>query len=344
MSAPKTINSWGFMGKVETAYGTPVSPAGATDGILLAERPTLDLRNYLNDGQRGKTPGGAMRPRVKQSGRWGSIKAAAELIGPGAAYSATVKSTLDLLLRVCGMQATGSFTVGQEKYSYLPETAPAGLESATFQAYLAGQMFQVYGTYGTFEIQADGPQVPLWTFDLAGICDNPTDAAIPAITYPAATLLPAKAESIALTLGLWTGAVVRSFHFVQNREHSANRANINSSAGILGMTPGGRNPTLDVVVERCPLATVSPWSTASTYNPYELANRGDLHIVSLAVGATQYQRFKLWAGSSTTAAAAQAQLVNVQDTEDGPTATWTLTYEFKPSTFTADDEFIIITD
>lgn len=342
MTATKTRNAWGFMGKVETTYGTPIALAAGSDGILLADFPTPDFGQYLHDGSRGRTPGGPTRVRVKQSGRFGNIKAPAEAIGGGAAYSASVFSSLHTLLRTGGLDPVGSFGAGVEKWTFTPETGPTGLDAATFQAYVEGQMYQLYGAYSSFEITADGPGVPIWDFDLQGLADVETDAAIPTITsYPAATLLPPKAESIALTLGLFTAGVVRSFHFDAGREHGQARADLNSG-GHKGFTPGGRNPTLTVVVERVALATVGPWHTASTINPKQLKETGTQIICSLAVGSVQYNRWKLFAGSP--ASAAQAQVVEVKDGEDGPAATWEITLEFKPSTLTANDEYAIVFD
>lgn len=345
MSAPKTRNKWGFGAKIESTYGTVNAPT-ATDGVLTLEVPEVDQPQFLNDGDRGVTPGGASRPGVNQSGRWGGVRVSSEWIGGGAAYSASVKPHLDVLKRICGLEATGSFTGGSENWKYAPEAGPASLESATVDAYVGGQLYRLTGCYGTFEITCDGPGVPRWDFDIVGIADVVTDAAILAFSnYPAINNPPPKAENIALTIGTFTGGKVRSFHFVEGREKDQARADLNGvSNQHAGFTPGSRSPTLEVVLERTTLATVAPWHTATTLNPYRLAeDRAASFICSLNVGSVQYKRFKLWSGPIA-AAAAQAQLLDVQDTNEGPTKTWTLTIGFRPSTYLAEDEFAIVGD
>lgn len=343
MSAPKTRNAWGFMAKVESSYGTPATLVGSNDGVLLSQRPEPDFSQYLDEGDRGRAPGGAPRPRAAMSGRFGSLRLMSEMIGGGAAYSASVFGSIHTLLRGCGLEATGSFTGGSEKWTFAPEIGPSGLDSLTMEAYLDGQLYKLSGAYGSFEVGAEGPAVPEWDFNFMGLADKPTDVAIPAISsYPPATRLPAKSLGIGFTLGTFTAAVMRRWRFIQNREHDAARANQNTSAGHQGFTPGGYNPILEVTIEKVTLATSGPYHTSSTLNPYELKELGTQLICKLDVGSTQYNRWKLGAGL--TGGEAQAQIVGVEDGEEGPTSTWDLTIEFKSSSYTANDAFAITVD
>ena len=344
MSAGKTSNAWAFMGKVpESPYGTPLALSASADGILLEDFADVDFSAFLNDGVRPRAPGGGPRRRVKPSGREGRITAPCAAVGAGAAYSASVFPSIHTLLRAAGLEATGSFGGGSEKWTYVPEVGPSGLDGGTFEYYEGGQKYALAGAYASFSVGVDGPDIPRWEFDLLGIGSTPTDAAIPTISggYPPATRLPPKAESIAFTLGLFTAGVVRSFKFDYGREHDSQRANINSG-GHAGYTPGGHNPTLEVTLEQVALHTSSPWSTASTLNPYELKNDGQLVVCSLAVGTVQYNRWKIFSGAS--AAALQAQVVDVKDEKDGPTRLWVITVEFKPSTDLLMDSFAVVFD
>lgn len=344
MSAPKTTNAWGFLGKVESAYGTDSVPVAGTDGILLAEKPDIDPSQYLHDGSRGITPGGAPRIRVAQSGRFRTMKVSAEMIGAGAAYSASVFPSLHTLLRICGLEPTGSFGGGSEKWSYGSEVGPSGLDSGSIYAYLAGQLYKSLGTYGSFEISVDGPGVPRFDFDLAGIGVLESDASIPSISsYPSVSNLPPKAETIGLALGTFTAGIVRGFRFTQNRNFDNPRANINTS-GHGGFTPGGRNPTLEVTLEKCTtLETSPPYHTATTFNPYQLKETGTQLIANMTIGSVQYKRWRLWSGPAG-GATASAQVTNVEESEDGPTSLWVVTLEFKPSSYIANDEFSLVTD
>lgn len=342
MTASKTNTSWGFAGKVESAYGTINAP-GTGDGIFTIEPPDVNDPQFVSNGDRGNSPSGAKRINTAAAGRFGGMKVATEGIGGGVAYSASVKPVPDLLLRTSGMAVTTNFGVGTESYRYSPIVGPSGLESATYDAFLAGQQHRIYGAYSDFEIVGDGPGVPRWMFEILGIADYNADAAIPAFTsYPDISNTAAVANSIALTLGLFTAGKVRSFHFTAGRKHDQARLDLNAAAAHAGFTPAGRDPTLEFVVERVALATVSPWSTATTLNPYRMAEDKNLVICSFGVGATQYKRWKLWAGGA--ASAAQAQVMDVQDTYDGPTATWTIKVGFRPSTYALQDDFSITFD
>lgn len=335
MSSPKTRNAWGLMAKVESTYGTPVALAGANDGVLTHEIPEPDFKEFLFDGNRGQTPGGAGNLRAPQVGRVGKLKTVHQAIGGGAAYSASVfPPGLHAFLRASGFEATGSFGGGAEKWAYAPEIGPTGLDSLTMEAYLEGQLFKLYGAYGNFSIEADGPVIPLWTFDWLGIGDAPTDVAIPAITYPPITRIPPRVETI-ITIGTYTTALQKGFTYNHNRDVATPRGAM-TPTGHAGYCPGTRNPTIEVLIEKVALHTSSPWTTSTTINPYRLMDSGTQLILSLSVGTVQYNRWKLWSGGAS--AAAQAQVVDVDDVDDGPRGMWALTIEFKPSTPTAQDD------
>lgn len=344
MTATKTGAAFAFMGKIETTYGTPIALSAAADGILLDDFADVDVSEFLNDGVRANAPGGTPRRRVKPSGRIGKINAVAKAYGGGAAYSATVVPSIHTLLRVCGLEAAVTLTGGSEKWTYTPEIGPTGLDSGTFEYYEGGQKYPIAGAYSSFGVGVDGPDVPAWDFDLLGLGTTPTDAALPTISggYPPATRLPPKAESVALTLGLFTAGIVRSFKFNYGREHGAARANINGATGHAGYTPGAHNPTMEITLEQVALHTSSPWTTSTAINPYALKDDGQLIVCSIAVGSLQYNRWKIFAGA--TAAALQAQVVNVTDEKDGPTRLWTITLEFKPSTDLLMDSFAVVFD
>lgn len=336
MSAPKPNTKFGFMAKTESTYGTAVALAGATDGVQLAARPEPSLE-YLHDGSRGRAPGsGGKMQSVVPSGLGFAMTAEMEPVGAGAAYSAgVVPPGVHTLLRSGGMEAVGSFTGGAEKYTYTPESGPTGFDSLTVEAYVAGQKHPGRGVYSTFAIAAEGLVVPTWSFELQGIGTIPTDAALPSITYPVVTNLPPKATSIALTIGTFNIPKVRSFTFTVGRELHV-RADQSGTDAHAGFTPGDRAPTLEVTIEAVTLHTASPWHTATTLNPYELKDDKIVVAVTIAVGTVQYKRWKL--------NLPQATLLEVEDGEDGATATWTLTFQPHVSTPILDDDFNIVFD
>lgn len=346
--SPKTLNLWGFGAKVESTYGTKNAPT-TTDGVLLTKIPVPDFDKFLNDGSRGNNPMGGKRAQVASSGRHGEMKLEAEGIGFGAAYSAGNKPHLDALILGCGHKGTGSFTGAQENWIYTPSMYPTDtLTSLTLAASLSGQLYTLYGAYGDLEIVSPGPEVPDWMFDFIGIQDPVTDAAIPAFSnYPAISNNPQKADAIALTIGTYTAAIVKSFHFKAGRNFKNNRVNISNGIvpGLSGFVPGNRDPKLEVVIDRDALAATTPWHTATTLDPYRLAEDNNQVSVKLQVGSVQYKRWGIFSGSTMAAGvpspASTAILEDVKDSAEGPNGTWTLTFGFYPSTYVAADDYAI---
>jgi len=348
MTAPKTLVQWGYAAKIESTYGTINAP-GVGDGVLLKAVPQVDIPHWLNDGNRGVTPGGAGRQNAPKSGRWGGYKAIMEGIGFGAAYSAGNKPHGDSLIQSAGFTSTGAFTGGQENYLYNPATQPTALTSVTSDVNLSGQLYRLYGAYSDLNIVAAGPVIPDWNFDIVGIMDFVTDAAIPVYTsYPAMANLPMKADAITATIGLYTAARVKSFNLKINRNFKNPRVNLANATtfGHAGFTPGYRNVQLEMVIERETETVASPWNAASTLNPYRLAEEANPVLLKLSVGSVQYKRWHIFTGNGLTAGApnpaAQAILADVKDTAEGPTATWTLTFDLFASTYGASDDVSIL--
>lgn len=348
MTAPKVLVQWGCGAKVESPYGTIAAPT-TSDGVLLKQIPAVDVAHWVNMGERGNTPGGGRRQEAPNSGRWGGYKLVAEGIGFGAAYSAGNKPHLDTMILASGFTGAGSFTGGQETWLYTPATQPTTLTSITSDVNLSGQLYRLYGAYANLEIAAAGPVIPDWNFDVVGAQDFVVDAAIPAYSnYPAIANVPMKADSITLKIGLFTAAVVKSWNFKMARNHNNIRVNQAGgfTTGMSGFTPGYRRPQIEIVVERTALATVSPWHTASTLNPYRLCEDSIPILVQISIGSAQYKRWHIFSGTGLTAGApnpaAQALLSSVKDTAEGPTATWTLTFDLFPSTYGASDDLAIL--
>jgi hypothetical protein len=349
MTAPKTYVSWGFGAKVETTYGT-INAVTASDGILLKEVPVPDVPKWLNMGDRGVTPAAGVRQNAPNSGRWGEYKVVAEGIGSPAtqAYAAGVKPQLDVAILSAGFLGTGSFTAGQEFWQYTPVSQPSALTSVTTEVNVSGQLYRLFGAYSDLTITAKGPMIPDWVFDFIGMMDLMTDATIPTFTsYPNMAAVPMKADNVGAVIGLWTGSnlIVRDFELKMNRDHKHNRANMNAG-GHAGYTPAYRRPELTIQVERVALATVSPWNTATTLNPYKLCEDAVPVKLQLDIGAVQYKRWHIYTGNGVTTGnpnpTAQAVLKDVKDSRDGPTATWTLIFELFASTYGAADEISIL--
>lgn len=310
MSSVKTLNEWGVLAKDEVTYGTFLAPA-VTDGILCSELPEPSF-DYIHDGGRGISPTGGFLSGVGRSGRGGALAAVSQMILPGAAYSASVFPNLDRWLRYCGFASTVVTTPSSESYTFDPEAS--GFDSGSLRVYREGQQFDIAGAYGTFSIAADGPEVPVWSFEFQGIMNAlPVIMALPAITYINGTKEPPKSENVSLTIGAYTAGVLKSWEFTLNRELSR-RVNDNATESHAGYTPGNRDPRLMLVIEADLLAT---------FDPYTLAENQTAQAVSLQIGATQYSKWKL--------SLPTAEIVNVSEGAEGATAMWELEIQGKVS-------------
>jgi hypothetical protein len=334
MSAPKVRNTWALCGKNEAAYGVAETLVPANDGIIALELPDVDIDQWIFDGSRGRNPGGMPRNRVAKGGRGGTLKVVTQFQGPAAAYSASNVSSVQRLLRACGTQMTLSVVGGSESETYVAEAGPAGLDSLTFNYWRQGQLYTLYGCYGTFEIQADGPVVPTWTFDFSGIALDPSDASIVSPGYPTFATLPPKAETISLSFNGVSTLICQGYHFIANRPHDQVRKQQNAATSHAGFTPDMPAATMEILVEAVPLATL---------NPYTLAKNNTRVACSLQNGSAQYNRFKLWAGpliSSTS-----LMVVDVTDESDGNTALWRIHGLYGAnSSYDGVDGFSIVAD
>lgn len=338
MSAPKIASRWGVLAKLESSYLAATTLAAATDGVLVVERPEVE-RGYVHDGRRAGRPGasGAFR-NVGKSGRSGSTSLAMEAAGPGTAYGASNLPNVHTLMRAAGYDAAVVTTSGAEKVTYSP-SADGSWASAALELYARGVKNALSGVYADeLTISGDAGGIPRWVFGCMGVMAAlPTDASVPSITWAGAQAAdPAKAEALTVLIGNFSPARVRSFEYRWRRNVAA-RAMDNTAGTHGGFTPGAeREAQLEVVVEAATLATGSPYNTASTLNPGELAERASALAVSLVVGSAQYKRFKI--------AAATAQLAEDPDEIEGNSAMWRLVFDLKPSAYGANDEVSVTFD
>lgn len=318
MSAPKLVTVYGLLAKAESTYNGGATLSAATNGVLLAEPATLAI-DYVHDGARGPAPGasGQMK-RGRPSGMFGETTFTIEGRGLGSAYTTASLPEIDPLLKAAGHSASYAGPTGSEVITYKPISS--GFTSNALELYCRGQKYSMSGSYADTSWNIDGPSFMMFEFNTRGTVSTPSDTSVPSITYNSTQ--PPKAESVALSIGGWSGAVVRSARFNANRSTSP-RANINS-AGHSGYSVGYRDPELILTIEAVPLAT---------YNPYSVRDLATAATITLTVGSVQYNKVQFTAN--------QAQLVNVEEGEDDATATWTLTYRLATTTPIADDDYEI---
>jgi hypothetical protein len=363
MSATKLLNRWAAFVGQEATYGTNPGNANsmfddtttsAPDGIdlwsmILNERPDT-VPQYLFDGQRpghGGTVGQVLG--VAKAGRWAEIDLVLEAYGAATTYSASVTPLGGLhdLLQSAGLTATFS----TDKWVYAPAASINDFESVSLELITRflydsadkGERLEMNGCYSTFGFEFDGPVVPAWTFTAQGLVADQgtnqpvTEVAWPTLTVsqgntPAGTNLPSRAVGMSLSIddgsGAWSGAILRGASFSLERE-MAGRANDNVAGGHAGFSPARRSPMLELTIE-VPLLGTTTSSKLDAYN--ELDAGSTLAVSFQTTGA---------AGTPFYFSAPQAEVLDLDLADDGPTALWTLSLAPKTSTPWANDDFLI---
>lgn len=333
----KTLAKYGVELAAETgvyASGTP-APA-ATDGFLVYDVPEVEV-DWQYDGKReGRAAAGLaalMGPGA--AGTWAKVPLKHYAKGAGAAYSASVKPTPHLLLASLLGQSAVTTTVGSEKWTY--SCLSDNFTSLVSTIFNRGQQYGITGgLVPTLDVNFKGMSVPTWEASLQGVLPNlPTDAAVPAITYPAAAVRAPKATSVNLVLttgGQTYTARVTEFGLKLARE-IVERENLNT-AGHGGFWMGALTATMDLTIEAETLATATPWLSATQFNPYQLYQNGSVLATSLQVGSTQYNRY--------TFSTSNAQIVaKPSEDKNGPVATWKLSLQVLSADDAADLDFTV---
>ena len=333
-----------LLGKEEATYNTPVSLSGATDGLQLQYKDKfqgapVELA-YAFDGTIGPSVS-VLGPniRVGQSGRSAKGSLPFRFRGAGVAYSSSIVPSFHRFLKMCGLDATGSFGAGLEKWTYAPTPLANNMTSLTLNAYTKGELWALAGAMASLKFDAPDAAPPLWTADFQSTASAlPTDVpigSIPAITYPLQTVPPPLATSVTLTFGSFTtNAVLLSSSFDQQRQLTARVAQ-SASGAHLGFVGGDFAPQVKLVLESTNLVT-TPFTSASGFDPYNLLESGQQFVFAIRYGGVQYDRVTL--------NMPQAQLVAYTNQNNGPVATTELTLAGANSTAALMDCFNIVAD
>lgn len=329
MSSVKQVTVFGLLGlSPETSgYGSGGTLAPATNGMLLAKEALMKI-HYADMGARAlAAASGAPLPRNVPSGSWAEAVLESEFKGLGSAYSVSVTPPNEIHTGLLMAGYTAAFsTTPTPQWTYTPQVPVPTYNSGTLGAYSRGQLWTLTGVYSDFEFDLAGPGEVYFKFPVKGIlAADPTEVALPAITYLGNTVLPPKANSVNLAIGTWSAGApfVRKITGKLARKIDQ-RVNINGS-GFGGFGPGRYAMTLDIDVEAAAFAT---------FNPYSSWRTATAQAVSFTVGAAQYNKFKF--------TAPQARIIEVTEGAEGATAIWTLHIECNASTPTANDDHTIL--
>ncbi|HET7276131.1 MAG TPA: phage tail tube protein [Longimicrobiaceae bacterium] len=290
----------GLLAAIEDVYGTEVVPDPATDGIQLEEHiwNSIDV-DYLERNTRDTASGNRMGRNVggQPSGRFAKLTAVVAMRGSGVAYADAARPEIDVLLRAAGLQGVVSPAASTESVTYTP--VDEDQESATVYAYSAGTLYKLVGCRARItSISGPAAQFGRATFEVWGqLLEDPTDVPLPQITYPAKGVKPPVLQSAALTLDTF-GPEFRSFSFEQNLELTP-RPRGNAPNGHAGYAITDYDPQLKAQIDSPDKAVFDPWTLERAATEFTW---------SFAVGATQYNRWKIEGGNG--------QIIRVPPEED----------------------------
>jgi hypothetical protein len=272
-------------------------------------------------------------------GRSAKANIAIQPAGAGAAYASNVVPNIHTFMRLAGHLATLDATADAESWTYTPHAVLAE-ESGTLEVYERKQKYPLAGVYAELTADFDVPGIPKFTFACQGLMSAlPSDSSVPNIVYP--TVEPPKAEGVNFTAEIdgttFTVGKLKKLQLLYARNITA-RAHDNTTPKHGGFNVGvERTITLNAMIEAEALTAGAPYLAAAGFNIFQLMERADAMALAFGWGTAQYNRFAF--------AAANAQLVDAPEEDEGGVASmWNCTWECKPSTLTANDEYSLTAD
>jgi len=169
-----------ILAKIEDGgYGVDPVPVEATDAVLV-ETPSWAFEGLRMVDRPSVSATIDTRQRI-YAGSLKSVSFDVELKGAGAAYSATVRPEVDVLLRACGFSSTVNAGAGVETVTYVPVST--GHESITIYYYQDGTRHILTGCRGVVSFNLETGNIGRATFTFTGHFTAVTDTALASPTY-----------------------------------------------------------------------------------------------------------------------------------------------------------------
>jgi hypothetical protein len=161
-----------LLAKLENSYGTNPTPAGG-DALKISSVDVSPLEVELVDRELITPYFGNTQKVISQ--RMVSVSFSVELAGSGVVGTPPAYGKI---LRACGFnQAISAGT----SVTYSPVSS--GFESVTMDFRADGTRHIVTGARGTVSLSAETGSIPTLDFEMMGLFNDPTDAALPAVTF-----------------------------------------------------------------------------------------------------------------------------------------------------------------
>lgn len=266
-----------ILAKIESTYNTDPTPSASTDAIFV-ENPS-----WSHAGARM-----VERPSVKASlgklkqlygGTLKQLTFDCEIKGPGAAYSASVRPEVDVLLRICGLDVTVDTTPSSETATYAPVSS--GMESATLYYYQDGTLQALTGCRGNVSFNAAAGSYGKFSFTITGHAAAPSDAALPTATYDS-TVPPIYVNS-AFTVDSYS-ATINALSF--------DMGNVLSMPGDVSASDGYGEVQ---IVDRDVAGSIDPLAVLVATHAFDSKWRSSasMALASGTIGATQYNKYAI---------------------------------------------------
>ena len=316
MSAAKSVTGLLLFAKPEASYGAGAVISSSNAIQVAQEFPVFQIEYAFDGNRNGAQWSGGSLQRAKPGGRSTQGTVIIEGKGLGSTYnSGSTPPNLHAFLLASGL----SGSVSGSGWLYTPTPLGTLNNSIALEVYDRGEKLPISGAYANMSFGADGAGLTLFTFALQGMCADITDApSPPARSFTAANIIPPKNENISFKLGTYEAAKVRSYNFEGNINISP-RINLNETDGHSGFAICRRSPTLNVTIEA---------DLLSNFDAYAAWKNATSYAISLRVGTDAGNRF--------TIRFAQAQISQVERSNEDPVALWNLT--FTPSVSSPDKE------
>lgn len=280
-AADKTVVVFGCLATPEASYASGATLVAGTHGVQMAELPSFDP-SYTYDGVRPIPPGTyGQSKRATPHGL--ALSTAIRMEGKGAGGSTYSASVVPPNIHDFILASGYDGAVATNTWTYTPTPGPTGFDSLALELYGRGEVWPATGVYASMKIMGENEGPAIFEFDVRGILGTRSDSAVPAITYPALTVMPPTCDNIALSINSVADLVVRSFEYDDAGSVDNPRVDLNA-AGHGGFVRGRRTPVLRVTIE-------NPDSAQMDLVALETAATG--FATTLQVGSSARNQFTL---------------------------------------------------